>query len=97
MSRPVRLRGRWRPGPFFQNLFCRIEVSWFTSLRVMKYGPADGMLLLVTLTTSFVSGSLVDVAWKNGIVILAMNVPSALVRLIEILLPLTLTPDTFVP
>ena len=33
-SRPVRLRGRIRPGPRVQNGFRRIEVSVFTSFRV---------------------------------------------------------------
>ena len=51
---------------------------------------------MVTLTTSLVSGSFVEVAWKNGMVIFAMNVPSALVSLMISLLPLAMTPLTCV-
>ena len=47
-----------------------------------------------TLTTSLSIGSFVEVAWKNGIVIFAMNVPSAFVRLMISLLPLTTAPLT---
>ena len=54
------------------------------------------MLVFVTLTTSFVSGTLKEVAWKNGMVIFAMNVPSGFVRLMVSLLPLTTTPLTLV-
>ena len=49
------------------------------------------------LTTSLSSGSFGEVAWKNGIVIFDMNVPSALVRRIFSLLPLAVTPLTLVP
>jgi hypothetical protein len=47
-----------------------------------------------TFTTSRVSGSLVEVAWKKGIVIFVMNVPSGFVRLMMSRLPLTRTPRT---
>ena len=40
---------------------------------------------------------MVDVAWKNGMVIFAMNVPSALVRLMMSLFPFALAPETCVP
>ena len=90
MSMPVRFRGRLRPGPGFQFGFCRSEVSWLTSFRDMTYGPAEGRSAgLLTLTTSLSIGSFVEVAWKNGMVIFAMNVPSARVRLMMSLLPLT--------
>ena len=46
------------------------------------------MFVLLTLTTSLVSGIFVEVAWKNGMVIFAMNVPSALDSLMISLLPL---------
>src|SRR3954454_12870259 len=62
----------------------------------MKYGPADGMFVLFTLTISLFNGSLSDVAWKNGMVIFAMNVPSGLVRLTISLLPLATAPLTLV-
>ena len=52
------------------------------------------MFVLLTLTTSFVSGIFVEVAWKNGMVIFAMNVPSALVSLMISLLPFAITPLT---
>jgi hypothetical protein len=54
-------------------------------------------LVLLTVTTSRLSGSFDEVAWKNGIVIFDMKVPSALVRLMMSLLPLTWTPRTLVP
>jgi len=49
------------------------------------------------VTTSFVSGTFFEVAWKNGIVIFDMNVPSAFVRRTTSLLPLEVTPLTCVP
>src|SRR6476646_1077364 len=55
------------------------------------------MLFPDTLTTSFVSGIFDDVAWKNGMVIFAMNVPSPFVRLTMSLWPLAWTPETLVP
>ena len=53
--------------------------------------------MLPTFTTSRSSGSLVEVAWKNGIVIFDRNEPSGLVRLMISLLPRTRTPVTWVP
>src|SRR5262249_3844198 len=62
------------------------------------YGPAEGIdLMPLTLSTSFVSGSFVEVAWKKGIVIFDMNVPSAFCRWMTSLLPFAVTPLTLVP
>jgi hypothetical protein len=55
------------------------------------------VLMSVMLTTSVVRGSLVEVAWKNGIVILDMKVPSGFVSRMVSLLPLAVTPLTSVP
>ena len=92
------MRGRSRPGPRLQNGFRLIEVSLLTSFRVYVYGPADGRsFALLTSTTSRSSGSFVEVAWKNGIVIFDRKLPSGRVRLMINLLPRTLTPRTSVP
>src|SRR6266571_9384153 len=56
------------------------------------YGPAEGY----APTTSCVNGSLVEVAWKNGIEILERNVVSGLFNRMISLLPLTTTPPTCV-
>src|SRR3954454_18740569 len=64
-------------------------------LRENAYGPADGIcLMLPTVETSLLNGIFVEVAWKNGIVILAMKVPSGLLRWMVSLLPLTTAPLT---
>ena len=52
--------------------------------------------MLSTFTISRSSGSLVEVAWKNGIVSFDRNVPSGLVRLMISRFPLTRTPRTCV-
>jgi hypothetical protein len=71
----------------------RIEVCAFTSFRVNEYGPADGY----ELVTSCVSGSFVEVAWKNGIVSFKRNEPSGFIRrMISVCGPFTLTPLTCV-
>src|SRR5215831_4716563 len=70
-----------------------MDVSVFTSLAEMYYGPADGY----PPVTSCVSGRVVEVAWKNGIVSLEMNVGSRLTRRITSLYgPFTWTPRTCV-
>ena len=68
----------------------RISVSAFTSFRVNRYGPADGYAPV----TSCVSGTFVDVAWKNGIVSLVRNEASARVSRMISRLPFAVTPLT---
>jgi hypothetical protein len=70
----------------------RSFVSESGTCFVNAYGPADGY----ALTTSRESGSVRDVAWKNGIVSFERKVPSGFVSRITRRWPFAVTPETCV-
>ena len=79
---PSRLRGRMRPGPRVQNGFSpdrgqRVDVVPRVGVRACRRKVACA----VDVHDFAVQGELRQVAWKKGIVIFDMKLPSGCVRL----------------